>query len=743
MSSKNDWEDQAWGIESDDEDFVAKVSPRTNFVRNKKVGGSVLRDGTKTARSNLNEPSSSSFSSTTTTSSSSGTSSSSTSHVAGDLEKGQIKQGKGKAKVDGSGRVGGAKGFAGKLPTTMLDSNLSEGDRRSGGRTSWTVVDENFVKNLDGGSSVGDGAHHHLPSSDRNGKRTEPSHLEGGEFKESGEEMRREESGSGGSGFQIVKMEEGQAPRTSTSTVAAAASTSGASSRPNVPRSGSADTKSGARWNGDGDGEHGEVGSGESEVDEFDLRTSRMVRRSRSVGRRKGVSGKAESQQLQLTLRHDLDEIVKDPAHALSKLSLCWASNQDVAYLSPGASSTSSGGMLEGNDVGGRISSKSREMMFDPIAAAGDGLIASSGFAESEPSLNCQDTGSANQRGGILSPPMPSPGGTVERKRSVRSSRRRHQLLSCLGKQSVDISVLRGLAWNGVPEELRPMVWQLLLGYLPAVSSVRASTLARKRAEYAAGVERAFAKGAAGLDMSIWHQIHIDVPRTNPGIRLWQREATQQSLERILYVWALRHPASGYVQGINDLATPFFEVFLSAYIESDPEMYDVALLPRQALEALEADTFWCLSKLLDGIQDNYTQAQPGIHRQVRRMEELVARIDAPLHAHLQEQGVEYMQFAFRWMNCLLMREMSVKNIVRMWDTYLAEGPDAFSDFHLYVCSVFLHKWSEKLKEMDFQGIIMFLQSLPTQGWSDKDAEMLLSEAFMYKTLFGNTAHLNK
>lgn len=39
-----------------------------------------------------------------------------------------------------------------------------------------------------------------------------------------------------------------------------------------------------------------------------------------------------------------------------------------------------------------------------------------------------------------------------------------------------------------------------------------------------------------------------------------------QSLERILYVWAIRHPASGYVQGINDLATPFFQVFLSAFI---------------------------------------------------------------------------------------------------------------------------------------------------------------------------------
>ena len=40
----------------------------------------------------------------------------------------------------------------------------------------------------------------------------------------------------------------------------------------------------------------------------------------------------------------------------------------------------------------------------------------------------------------------------------------------------------------------------------------------------------------------------------------------RQSLERILYVWAIRHPASGYVQGINDLAIPFFQVFLAAYI---------------------------------------------------------------------------------------------------------------------------------------------------------------------------------
>jgi hypothetical protein len=76
-----------------------------------------------------------------------------------------------------------------------------------------------------------------------------------------------------------------------------------------------------------------------------------------------------------------------------------------------------------------------------------------------------------------------------------------------------------------------------------------------------------------------------------------------KSLERILYCWAIRHPASGYVQGINDLVTPFFQVFLSAYIkEQDVENCVVDAISDEILAMVEADSFWCLSKLLDGIQ---------------------------------------------------------------------------------------------------------------------------------------------
>lgn len=65
--------------------------------------------------------------------------------------------------------------------------------------------------------------------------------------------------------------------------------------------------------------------------------------------------------------------------------------------------------------------------------------------------------------------------------------------------------------------------------------------------------------------------------------------------------------------------------------DSDTELFDPAYLPPNALNAVEADSFWCLSRLLDGIQDNYIHGQPGIHRGVKRIAELVARIDGGFH----------------------------------------------------------------------------------------------------------------
>jgi len=74
----------------------------------------------------------------------------------------------------------------------------------------------------------------------------------------------------------------------------------------------------------------------------------------------------------------------------------------------------------------------------------------------------------------------------------------------------------------------------------------------------------------------------------------------------------MRHPASAYVQGINDLAAPFILVFLAARVEnlSDVSLKDPVVDMNEShileigvedLLKVEADVFWCLSKLIDEI----------------------------------------------------------------------------------------------------------------------------------------------
>ena len=163
----------------------------------------------------------------------------------------------------------------------------------------------------------------------------------------------------------------------------------------------------------------------------------------------------------------------------------------------------------------------------------------------------------------------------------------------------------------------------------------------------------------------------------------------------------------------------------------------------------------------------------------------------------------------RWINCLLLRELPMRCILRLWDTYLAEdsaatastgvgsalmgsggagggggggsggassatsspGPmgsfagsgggsgssgggggsggsgiapgqllapqdhyNGFRAFHIYLCAAFLMRFSPQLRQLDFQELVLFLQRLPTDEWTEKDVDTLLAQAFIYKRL---------
>lgn len=90
------------------------------------------------------------------------------------------------------------------------------------------------------------------------------------------------------------------------------------------------------------------------------------------------------------------------------------------------------------------------------------------------------------------------------------------------------------------------------------------------------------------------------------------------------------------------------------------------------LDEIEADIYWCLSHFLTNIQDHYAYAQPGIQKMLFQLNAFIERLErmkytirssvsslAKLAHHLQTEGVDYMQFAFKWINCIFTRELAL------------------------------------------------------------------------------------
>lgn len=373
-----------------------------------------------------------------------------------------------------------------------------------------------------------------------------------------------------------------------------------------------------------------------------------------------------------------------------------------------------------------------------------------------------------------------------------------------LDNESLDIEALKKLSWNGIPTVFRGTVWKILLGHMPVWKDRREAASLRKNKEYKELCDRYYSNfetnelnsdwlnSASNQEKALIHQIKIDVPRTLPHHSLFSDLTVQRALERILLMWAFRHPASGYVQGINDLVTPFFVVFLEDIVRENMDKFnlktnttnedmkessndnDIPSKPSSSVEedlesgecfpprnvrskeqfiiefselseeqklSVESDCYWCVTKFIDCIQDNYTFAQPGIQRMVSNLEEIVGRIDAPLLNHLHKLETHFIQFSFRWMNCLLMRELPLNVVIRIWDTYISEG-DSFPSFHTYVCASLLITFSEEIRGKDFQEAMIFLQNLPTRNWSIEVIEPLLSQAYIWQTYYKDSpSHL--
>ena len=242
-------------------------------------------------------------------------------------------------------------------------------------------------------------------------------------------------------------------------------------------------------------------------------------------------------------------------------------------------------------------------------------------------------------------------------------------------------------------------------------------------------------------EYKIYQEIIKDVLRTDPKYEIFQIELIKKMMTRVLYIWSMRHQESCYNQGFSDLVMPFFIVFFNEYFpnlnnEDIIKIKESNLLNfnMEIFQNIESDIYWCFTNMMNKIHINYIQ-QSGVNQMIKKLKEIIKFADIDLFFHLQKLQINFVQFAFSWMNCYLTREFNIILIIRMWDTYFSED-DGFNNFHIFVCACLLLNFSDNLKQIDnFNEIIKFLKNLPTSNWTLENIEVLLAKAYQISVLF--------
>jgi hypothetical protein len=140
-----------------------------------------------------------------------------------------------------------------------------------------------------------------------------------------------------------------------------------------------------------------------------------------------------------------------------------------------------------------------------------------------------------------------------------------------------------------------------------------------------------------------------------------------EAIERVLFIYAKLNPGVGYVQGMNEILAPIYYVFTAKTAEDDPESQAYA----------EADSFFVFTTLMSDVRDHFVRsldqdASTGINATMWRMSQRLAWFDRPLFRELNKKDIKEQYYAFRWITVLCSQEWDLPDVIRLWDSILAD-----------------------------------------------------------------------
>jgi hypothetical protein len=266
-----------------------------------------------------------------------------------------------------------------------------------------------------------------------------------------------------------------------------------------------------------------------------------------------------------------------------------------------------------------------------------------------------------------------------------------------------------------INEDLRATYWKLYLDILPIDNPEKwIKLLSQERQEYYNKVEKFITNDIGRYineeieeiainkdDLETLSLIKLDVKRTYQEIDLFRNKHVRDILVRVLYTWSKLNSDLSYIQGMNEIAGTLLYALYPANSVGDTLAGDEETSVYYFLnsdESFEADLFSIYSSIMKkGMKSLYnyhdkeklqipdtTEYQnislidiesSGCSELKKRIKKIfyyyLRIIDKELYIHIYDKVEPYL-FLFRWILCLLTRELTnLKNVIYIWDCIFA------------------------------------------------------------------------
>lgn len=298
-----------------------------------------------------------------------------------------------------------------------------------------------------------------------------------------------------------------------------------------------------------------------------------------------------------------------------------------------------------------------------------------------------------------------------------------------LAKKVIDVTSLKKSCWGGIPNKLRPKCWRIFLRTVNLKSDNYEMCINNKQTKYSALLSE------MKISKKISHQIEIDVLRIDTKNKIFDNVDYSQLYIKTLSLYAYQRPAVGYVQGMSDILIPFVFVFVSE--KENTKSDDMNLLNNNVGNDayLESSVFFCFSRFIDRLQDNYIDFQEGIIKNIEKMRCILEIMEPDLMKYMNQIGFELHMFAFRWFNCFFTREFDIDNVLVIFDTLFSSQNENFALFARYFAITLLVSHKNKIMKTDLSTNLLYIQSIDQIKMSLKDVQILLSSAYVNQSIF--------